>query len=682
MCGFAGFFRNTNDAGPDDLTSTVLRMARTLRHRGPDDEGVWVNPQAGIALAFRRLSIVDLSPQGHQPMVSRDGRYVIAFNGEIYNHRKLRSQLEKAGVTGLRGHSDTEVLLEAIGAWGLETAVKLTVGMFAFAVWDCKERQLHLVRDRLGEKPIYYGWMGNTFLFGSEIKALRAFPGFQAEVDRFALREFLCYGYIPAPRSIFQGIFKLCPGMILSVDRTSWEHRPEPRAYWSLDESIENCRKIPFSESDAEAINHLEDLLREAVAEQMVADVPLGAFLSGGIDSSTIVALMQANSSRPIRTFTIGFAEEKYNEARFAKEVARHLGTDHTELYVTPEEAQAVIPKLPSMYDEPFADSSQIPTYLVSKLARQFVTVSLSGDGGDELFSGYSWYNRSLSLWNKMRWMPRPLRKAAGATLGMLSVDGWNHILRGIRSFPGMRIGEDGTGDKIHKLAAIIGHSNCPEDVYQCLVSKWATCSPALDEESNLVLQNGESTHRYRHADRSHRPNLDDIVDRLAYLDTMNYLPDNILTKVDRASMAVSLESRAPLLDHRVVEYAWHVPQRLKVRDGQGKWLLRQVLYRHLPRQLVDRPKMGFCVPIDSWIRGPMRDWAEALLDHQRLRNQGLLDPGPIRAKWSEHLTGRRNWQQHIWHVLMFQAWCDSVTESDHCSSSGGARSSPQNALD
>ena len=651
MCGIAGFLSGSSvtiDTGA--ATALCRAMTQALPHRGPDDEGHWSEADHGIALGHRRLAIVDLSPAGHQPMFSASGRYVIVYNGEIYNHLELRQQIEAQGrAPTWRGHSDTETLLAAIDVWGIEDTLKRCIGMFAMALWDREQRNLTLARDRLGEKPLYFGWQGHgdsaVFLFGSELKALRAHPGFRAPIDRNALTLFLRHNYIPGPHSIHEGIQKLPPGCMATVSLNQRE--PRITCYWSaIDAALNGATQQRLNLSPQEATDQLEVLLKSAVAQQMVADVPLGAFLSGGVDSSTIVALMQTQSSRPVRTFTIGFHEAGYNEAEHAKAVAQHLGTDHTELYVTPQEAMAVIPRLPMMYDEPFADSSQIPTFLVSQLARQHVTVSLSGDAGDELFSGYTRYTATAGMWNKLSRLPLPLRRTAARTITALAPDTWSAMASWL---PSRRL-RHRFGDKLHKGAGVLG-STTIDGLYHGLVSHWP-------DPARLVLGGHEPPTRLTGL----QPDLRglDPVERMMALDLLTYLPDDILTKVDRASMAVSLESRVPMLDHRVVEFAWKLPQSLKLRDGVGKWVLRQVLHRHVPQALIDRPKMGFGVPIDTWLRGPLRDWAESLLDETRLRREAYLDPAPIREKWNEHLAGSRNWAYHLWDVLMFQAWLEA----------------------
>jgi asparagine synthase (glutamine-hydrolysing) len=646
MCGLTGFFRLSNLAGRDAPDAIATRMADTLRHRGPDDGGVWVDVGAGIALGQRRLSIVDLSLEGHQPMLSACGRYVLAFNGEIYNFRALHRELESLGEK-FRGHSDTEVMLAAISRWGLANALKRFNGMFAFALWDREERRLHLVRDRLGEKPLYYGWISKTLLFGSELKALRAYPDFKADIDRNALALFLRHNYLPAPYSIYSGIYKLAPGTVLTIDKASPSSLPVPVPYWSARDAAERGLADPFSGSSDEAVGELEILLQDAIKLRMEADVPLGAFLSGGIDSSTVVALMQAQSDRPVKTFTIGFYEHGYNEAEYAREVAKHLGTDHTELYVTPEEAMAVIPRLPDLYDEPFSDSSQIPTFLISQLTRQHVTVSLSGDGGDELFAGYNRYFWGRNIWKTIGWMPQRLRGMAARVLTSVSPQAWDRAFTSVGPFLPAKINQRMPGDKLHKLAEILSVGS-PEAMYRGLVSHWK--SPA-----SVVLHSNEPPTAL--TDKTRWADLPDFTQRMMYLDTMTYLPDDILVKVDRASMGVSLEARVPFLDHRVVEFAWRIPLSMKIRQGQGKWLLRQVLYRYVPKALIERPKTGFGIPLDRWLRGPLREWAEELLDEKRLKVEGFFNPAPIRQKWLEHLSGKRNWQYHLWDVLMFQAW-------------------------
>lgn len=644
VCGITGFWQPPAAPGCE-LRALARAMALAVEHRGPDDAAEWADEQAGVAFGFRRLAIVDLSPEGRQPMVSESGRYVIAFNGEVYNFAALRGELDAAGHR-FRGHSDTEVILAAVEEWGVSRAVQRFVGMFALALWDRDERVLHLVRDRLGIKPLYYGWLGKALLFGSELKALRAHPEFCAEIDRGALALFLRHNYVPTPFSIYRGVRKLPPGTILTL-RAHDDSTAAPVPYWSAREVAEAGVRQPFAGDEAGAIGELDRLLREAVALRMIADVPLGAFLSGGIDSSTVVALMQAQSDRPVKTFSIGFHEAGYNEAVHAADVARHLGTDHTELYVTPAEAQAVIPRLPAMYDEPFADSSQIPTYLVSALARKHVTVSLSGDGGDELFGGYNRYFWGRTIWQRIGRVPPPLRGVAARAITAISPAGWDRNYARLRPLLPNRLRQQHAGDKLHKLAEVLAVAN-PEDLYNGLVSHWR-------EPADLVIGGHEPATAL--TDRSRWATLPDFTQRMMYLDLVSYLPDDILTKLDRASMAVSLEARVPLLDHRVVEFASRIPLEMKIRNGQGKWLLRQVLYQYVPSALIERPKMGFGVPIDIWLRGPLRDWAEELLGDRRLEQEGYFNPAPIRAKWAEHLAGTRNWQYYLWDVLQFQAW-------------------------
>ncbi|MGB6297221.1 MAG: asparagine synthase (glutamine-hydrolyzing) [Rivularia sp. (in: cyanobacteria)] len=646
MCGIAGFWDTSREISNDRLPIIVEQMSNSLIYRGPDDGGSWVDTQAGIALGHRRLAIVDLSPQGHQPMISADGRYAIVFNGEIYNFLELRQQLESLGHR-FRGHSDTEVMLASFNQWGVKDATKYFNGMFAFALWDRLERVLHLGRDRLGEKPLYYGWVGRTFLFGSELKALKPHPDFQPEIDRDALALFLRYSYIPQPYSIYKGIYKLPPATLLSCDGQNFHSQPV--TYWSVKQAAYSGVSNPFTGSETEAINQLEALLKDAVGMRMIADVPLGAFLSGGIDSSIIVALMQAQSSQKVKTFSIGFYEEEYNEAQHAKAVAQHLGCDHTELYVTPEETQAVIPKLPDLYDEPFSDPSQIPTYLVSQLARKHVTVSLSGDAGDELFCGYNRYLSISRTWQKLGWIPQSVGDTLAWALTRVSVENWNSIFASINPCLPTKFKQPLAGYKLHRLAEILAVSD-PDTMYTGLVSRWKQPESVVigSSEKTTALTNPQSW-----------ANLPDFTQRMMFLDILSYLPEDILVKVDRASMGVSLEGRIPLLDPRIIEFAWRIPMSMKIREGQGKWLLRQVLYKYVPQQLIDRPKMGFSVPIDKWLRGSLRDWAEALLDETRLRQEGFFNPQQIRQKWKEHLSGKRDWELHLWDVLMFQAWLE-----------------------
>jgi len=642
MCGLTGFLSRQANVG---YQQQVLRMAETMVHRGPNDLGVWVDADFGIALAHRRLAIQDLSPAGHQPMVSANGRYVIVFNGEIYNHLDLRKALA-ADQASWQGHSDTETLLALIAAKGIDQALTQCVGMFAFALWDKETQVLTLARDRLGEKPLYYGTQNGVFLFGSELKALKAHPAFWGEIDREALTLLLRYNYIPAPYSIYKGIQKLPAGSYLQLNaafQTSIKH------YWSASRIAESGQRNQFRGTETEAKVELERLLCQAVSGQMLADVPLGAFLSGGIDSSTIVAIMQTLSNRPVKTFTIGFGEEAYNEAKYAAAVAKHLGTEHTELYVTPEQAMAVIPLLPQIYDEPFADSSQIPTWLVSQLAKQQVTVCLSGDGADELFAGYNHYFLGKAAWNKLKLLPLPVRVLLAKVITGVSADKWHELFVSLQPLLPRKLQLSNPGDKLHKLAGTL-YSDSPEKLYLGLVSLW-------DDPAEIVCGGFEPVIAV--TDQQQWPDLPDLVQRMMALDTLAYMPDDILVKVDRAAMNLSLETRVPFLDHRVVEFAWRLPVEMKVINGYGKHVLRQVLSQYVPNALIDRPKMGFSVPLASWLRGPLRDWVEALLDENLLKQQGYFNSPGIRKKWHEHLSGQRNWQYQLWGVLMFQAWLE-----------------------
>ncbi|MDP5238378.1 asparagine synthase (glutamine-hydrolyzing) [Uliginosibacterium sp. 31-16] len=644
MCGFAGYLT----VGRSGLVAEAVLRAMNDRivHRGPDDAGYWWDEEQGIALGHRRLSILDLSPAGHQPMVSACARYVIAFNGEIYNHMALRAELEAAGAApAWRGHSDTETLLAGCAHWGVKATLQRATGMFALALWDRETRELVLARDRIGEKPLYYGWQGDCLLFGSELKALKAHPACVGEINRDAITLLLRYNYIPAPHSIYAGISKLRPGCLLSLK--TGERVLGEESYWDPREAVAGGLAGLDHRAHETAVDELERLLKDAVAQQMVADVPLGAFLSGGVDSSLVVALMQTQSARPVKTFTIGFNEKEYNEAEHAKAVARHLGTEHTELYVTPQQAMDVIPHLPELYDEPFSDASQIPTYLVSKLARQHVTVSLSGDAGDELFCGYTRYLLALRMWGKLSRLPGFARKALGGAIHGLSPRVWNRLLGPLTPVMPRAMRHGNIGDKLHKGARVLA-ADSPLTLYQMLISHW-------HDPAALVI--GAHEPPVRMTDGSMIVGEAGFVEQMMALDLAGYLPDDILVKVDRAAMGVSLETRVPMLDHRVVEFAWRLPMNMKIRGHDSKWALRQVLYRHVPRELIERPKMGFGVPIGDWLRGPLRDWAEDLLDESRLRREGYLRPEEIRRRWTEHLSGRRNWQYPLWDVLMFQQW-------------------------
>jgi asparagine synthase (glutamine-hydrolysing) len=645
MCAIVGFWDSSTATAEDELERTAGSMASTLRHRGPDDQGAWADEAASLALGHCRLAILDLTREGHQPMHSADGRYVLVFNGEIYNFESLRNNLEHRGHI-FRGHSDTEVMLAAFCEWGPLAALERFAGMFAFALWDRRKRQLHLARDRAGEKPLYYGWTDGVFVFGSELKALRAHPRWRGGINRGALALFVRYGYIPAPHCIYESICKLPPGGVLTLTEAHVHARqtPEPVRYWSAQSIAEAGAANPFNGTEAEAGKRLRELLLQSVDRQMVADVPLGAFLSGGIDSSLVVALMQAQSRRPIKTFSIGFPQEKFNEAPFAKAVAAHLGTDHTELYVQDQDLQQVIPRLPRIYDEPFADPSQIPTTLLCRLAGTSVKVSLSGDGGDELFGGYNHYRIGQRLWEIMSRIPDPCRAPLARQLRRMARTGLNLEITAGR---GNRL-----LNRLWNLSDILP-ARTDYSLYQLLMS------PNRDPGSWLKMMNESEA---QPDEFSTWANLPELLQRMTWLDFVQYLPDDILVKLDRAAMSVSLETRIPLLDHRVVEFAFGLPTSFKQRGGQGKWLLRQILYQYVPPSLVDRPKRGFSAPIAEWLRGPMREWAGDLLDEARLRQEGFFDARHVRQKWQEHLDRKRDWSPGLWHALMFQAWLDDQT--------------------
>ena len=658
MCGFAGFFGGGEWAHNPE--QRVADMAQAIAHRGPDGAGAWADSGQGIALGHRRLSVVDLSPAGHQPMHSASGRFVIAFNGEIYNHLELRSALEDAkGAPAWRGHSDTETLLAACEYWGFEATLARTVGMFAIALCDRHDGRLYLARDRFGEKPLYYGWVGDAFVFGSELKALRAYPGFSNPVCRQALAEYLRFMYVPAPRSIYQGIFKLEAGCLLTIAGMPPAQAPTAplrpsascgtlsvRRWWSLADIVEGGARNPIAD-EAEALSALEARLADAVRLQSLADVPLGAFLSGGVDSSAIVALMQQQASRPIKTFAVGFEESGFDESPHARAVAQHLGTEHSELVVTAAEARGVIPQLQMMYDEPFADSSQLPTHLVCRAARQQVTVALSGDAGDELFGGYNRYFWGPRIWRRLALLPYPARQVLSSALAALPASGWDGLAK--------PLGVVRPGEKLHKLARAIRSVRGLDDLYRNLVSEWQDPALLVKGEAGQVLEPARLLADALPAEGTEAGPL-----RMMYRDSMSYLPDDILCKVDRAAMAISLETRVPFLDHRVAELAWRLPLGMKIRGNEGKWALRQVLYQHVPRELIERPKAGFALPIGNWLRGPLRAWAENLLDEARLQREGYLHPRLIRQAWKQHLSGRYDWAPRLWSVLMFQAWLEA----------------------
>ncbi len=652
MCGVVGFWV-CPPLSLGEAKRLISCMADKLQHRGPDDSGIWLDEQAGLALGHRRLSIIDLSTAGRQPMHSSSGRFVISYNGEIYNFQELKADLTRLGRT-FRTHTDTEVILEAIEQWGFEEALLRFVGMFAFALWDRAKRQLYLVRDRLGKKPMYFYANDGLVLFGSELKALCAHPKFPRTIDPSALALFLRYLYVPAPYAIYRATRKLQPGQYAVFPATSQggPAKPTLQTYWDPLRIASDGSPPELDMSESEVLRQLEDLLRQAVSKRMIADVPLGALLSGGVDSSTVTALMQNLSARPVRTFTIGFHESDFNEAEYARGVARHLGTEHTELYVTPRETLEVIPKLPEIYDEPFADSSQIPTFVVSKLARRQVTVALSGDGGDELFGGYNRYFWAKRVWQAVGWAPVPLRRVFSSLLTSVAPERWDHLFKVLSPLAPKVLQQRLAGDKVHKLANILD-SRDRDRVYQQLVSCWPQPEQLLspqelqpaDREVDPLLRLQEQLR------------MEDFVARMMLLDLKSYLPEDMLVKVDRASMAVSLEVRAPFLDQRVVEFVWRLPQHYKIRNGASKWLLRQILYQYVPRELIERPKSGFGIPIGQWLRGPLKCWAEELLAEKKLEQEGFFRSEVVARHWQEHQSGRRNWEYRLWALLMFQAW-------------------------
>ena len=645
MCGIAGFISGT-PMDADQLGALASRMADTMAHRGPDDRGAWVDAEAQVALGHRRLAVIDVSADGHQPMVSPSERFVVVYNGEIYNFRELRQELERSGRV-FRTKSDTEVLLAAVEEWGVVEACRRFNGMFAFALWDRRDRVLHLARDRMGKKPLYYGWIDGSFLFASELKGLFPHPDFAPAVDREAVRAYLLFSYVPTPQCIYKGIAKLEPGSCLAVKPGGPVSASRSQQYWSVRDAAVAGQQDMAVAAEGELIAEVESLLRDAVGCRMIADVPIGALLSGGVDSSTVVALMQSHASRPVKTFTVGFHDKAYDEAAQARAVAEHLGTDHTELFVDAEEARAVIPRLPEIYDEPFADPSQIPTFLISRMARERVTVALTGDGGDEVFGGYNRYFWGSRIAKAVKWLPRWSRLGLASAVGAPPPVVWDKLASILRPVSPKSMQVRNPADKLQKLTEALTVRS-PEELYRRLVTLWRNPPVALAADGRPGVQDSEAP--------GWPPGLEPIAGMM-YLDQTGYLTDDILAKVDRASMGVSLEVRAPLLDYRVVELGWRLPPAMKVRGGTSKWVLRQVLYRYVPRELVDRPKTGFAPPIDSWLRGPLREWAEDLLQEGAMRREGYLDPVPIRRAWKDHLAGRRNEQDRLWGVLMFQAW-------------------------
>ena len=646
MCGIFGIASFAKSS----TSSLATKAISKLHHRGPDGSNIWTSQQLGVSLAHSRLSILDLTPAGNQPMQSLSGRYIMVFNGEIYNHQELRSHLNKKSVDLLwTGHSDSETLLTCFDILGIQETLKLIVGMFAIVLWDIKERKFILMRDRFGEKPLYYGYTDNFFVFSSELSAIKTVPDFKAEIDRNALSLYLSHLYVPTPHCIFHGIRKLNQGswLEISLDEISKKNFPEPTTYWSATKEAYKgvSEQIKYS-SDIEAVDQLELLLKQSISRQILADVPVGAFLSGGVDSSTIVSIMQSISSVPVETFSIGFSNNYYDEAKYAKSIAHHLRTAHTELYVKPSDALDIIPSLPEIYDEPFADSSQIPTYLVSKLAKAKVTVSLSGDGGDELFGGYNRYLISNNAWKKTLFIPSKIRKKCSHLINMVDQDRWNDIYGAIENFIPKTYRVANPGDKIHKFSSILS-CNDPDELYKKLTHTW--------NHPDIII-NSEKANKSMYT----WPKLENTALEMMLLDTNGYLMDDILVKVDRASMHCSLETRVPFLDHNIYDFASKLPYKYKIRSGVGKWILREVLNRHVPKELIDRPKMGFSIPLDDWLRGPLKDWASNLLDPNRIQEEGYFSHKIISKKWKQHLSGEKNLGASLWAILMFESWLEN----------------------
>ncbi len=655
MCGITGIFGNLRK---EEFDSSIHEMSATLNHRGPDDAGTWINEENGVAFGHQRLSIIDLSSAGHQPMVSPCGRFTTVFNGEIYNHLQLRDKLNtSANKQSWKGHSDTETLVTAFSQWGIEKTLQQLVGMFAIAVWDFKEKRLFLIRDRFGEKPLYYGWSNGVFLFGSELKALQKYKRFSNQIDRGALSLYMKYMYVPTPYSIFRDIYKLEPGCILQIDKGTkpptlplfapFRDQGINIAQWYSISNMAQAGQKNLITDQNDAVDLIEKTLLESVRSQLISDVPLGAFLSGGIDSSVITALMQKVCKDPVKTFTIGFEESSFNEAIYAKEVSRHLGTEHHELYVTSSDAFKVIPHLPTLYDEPFADSSQIPTYLVSKLARESVTVSLSGDAGDELFGGYNRYLWGSRVWNKVRWMPLIVRQTLGVAINKISVNTWDSIGNSLPNSSRVSL----MGDKAHRMAHRLKNVKSLDDVYHSIVTEgYKEDGLVVNDKAALItkLDNNDIV-----------SGIVDFEHRMMLLDSLTYLPDDILTKVDRAAMGVSLETRIPFLDYRVAELAWRLPLDTKINNGETKWPIRQVLYKYVPKVLIERTKAGFAIPVGQWIRGPLREWAADLLNEERIRREGYFNPELVQQLWQQHISGKYDWTPRLWAILMFQAWLD-----------------------
>lgn len=647
MCGFVGYIHQELNRSPEGSVEQLLRMADAMTSRGPDSSGHWVDNKTGVGLAHRRLAILDLSDAGHQPMVSSTGRYVISYNGEIYNHLRLRDELSEYE---WRGHSDTETLLACIEELGLEATLRKASGMFAFALWDRDAEELSLARDRFGEKPVYYGWQGGSFLFGSDLSALKVFSSFEAQIDRSSLAAFLRYSYVPTPLSIYKDIFKLIPGTILTLTKSGAMFEkgftPKPVPFWSFDEMVYSAQSQPFAKDEDIAVNEVDKLISDAVGRQMISDVPIGVFLSGGIDSSAIAAVMQAQSDVPINTFSIGFHEAAYNEAEDARAIAEYLGTNHHEWYVTAEDALNVIPNLHRIYSEPFADSSQIPTYLVAKLAKKSVTVSLSGDGGDEIFGGYNRHSFAEQHWPVVNKIPIVVRRRLIRPLHELICS--SATLRRMITFIGSHFKINQAFEKLTKISEVSSK--------ETFDAAYVALSSICKNPSEVLNINGP---RSEVTPWSQRTSSLTCGHDFMYRDTLSYLPDDILVKVDRAAMASSLETRVPFLDNSLVEFVWRLPIHFKIRKGEKKWILRQVLYKYIPRHLVDRPKRGFAVPIDSWLRGPLKKWADSLLEEERLTQEGYFNVRQVRKMFEEHVSGKRDWQHQLWNILIFQSWLD-----------------------